>query len=91
MVLVEASKVLDEAQFVKANEIHSEVSIIQVWYGGVEVRVFEVDLHNEWREVEVWSISDDRGRPVGVMKIEELMEQHFEIIKESFEAVEEDL
>lgn len=59
---------------------------VQVWYGGTTVNLYATDTRETWDERNVWSISDEKGRPVSKTKIEEHMEMHFELMKESFEA-----
>lgn len=86
MVRVSPVEVLDEAEYVSANQVHSEMGVVQVWYGGTQVRVFEVDHAEQWFEVDVWSISDEKGRAVDQDMIEGKMVEHFQVIAESMEA-----
>jgi hypothetical protein len=83
IAIVEA---IDGAQLVKA-EVITGIQYIQVWHGGTQVSVFcpETQYHDTWSEVTVWSISDDKGRPVEEEKIVKHMKMHFERVRESLE------
>ena len=79
---VQSGEVLDEAELVKSTRIGGESWIVQIWYGGTQVRVFAVKWDGTWEEVEVWSISDDRGRPVDQYEIEAAMKRHRDVYVE---------
>lgn len=76
MALVEAVRVLDEAEYVQTyNDSHFR-TFIQVWHGGTQVRVFTPRSKGEWEELTVWTISTEKGKPVDQEKIAEHMDMH---------------
>lgn len=76
---------LDEATYVRVKTICG-IQYLQAWYGGTQVRVFvDSGAVGSLAEVTVWSVSDDRGRPVDRETIEEHMEMHFGLVEESAE------
>ena len=79
---VSSAKVLDEAEFVKSTTIDGDSWIVQVWYGGTTVRVFAVEWDGTWKETGVWSISDEKGRPVDQYEIEAAMKRHRDVMVE---------
>lgn len=85
MTSVKVADAFDRAQFVRAKEI-AGWQYVQVWYGGTTVRVFAVENQEDGsvEEQEPWSVSDDKGRPVDQLTIDEHMEQHFSLIEEGW-------
>lgn len=73
---VDIVEALDGAEAVRA-ERSGVVAVVQVWYGGTQVRVFTADASGSFEEVSLWTMSDGKGRAVSEEKILDHMEYHF--------------
>lgn len=86
MTEIDPVRTIDGAELVKAEWI-SGMQIIQAWYGGTQVRVINLDAYGigTWAETEIWTLSDEEGKPVSQDEIEHHMAMTFENIREEME------
>ena len=64
--------VLDEAQYITTYNSGGALTELVAWYGGVTYNVYQFDeRHGELAEIDVFSASDDKGRPLSQEKAEE--------------------
>lgn len=71
MVEVDIEDAIDEAEYVKVSSEFGQV--VQVWYGGTQVRVFSV-VDGVWNEVTIWTAMDEIGEPLPKEEYVEMME-----------------
>ena len=71
---------LDEAKLVRVWDIGS-VAIVQAWFGGTTVNVFEV-TETGMAETDVWTLQDSKGRAPEIDEVEQHMEMTMEIAYE---------
>lgn len=75
-------RALDGAKLVRVKD-YTVHSYVQAWHGGTQVNIYQCD-DNGWRELTVWSLSDEEGKPVSREEIDEHMEKHWELLEEDF-------
>lgn len=82
-------RALDEVQLVKTTEVGG-LDHILCWYGGTQVLVWVVS-EDEWINIDLFSISDGKGRPLSRDQMSVQMEQYICVIEESFDPDGEEL
>jgi len=56
-----------------------------VWHGGTTVNVYTpLPEMGQWQEIDCWSMSDEKGRPVERWEIEEQMAIHESVYREEW-------
>lgn len=81
MTIESPSEVLNSVEEIQARTIGGTV-LVQIWYGGVHVNVFEIVATDEWREVDYWTMTDDRGRAPEKDDVQVQMRMHFGVYEE---------
>lgn len=78
-VMANFESALDGAKAVVAEYRGDETTVIIAWHGGTTFNVYNV-YDGDINEIDVFSLSDDKGRPVdyntAVEHMEEYMEKH---------------
>jgi len=83
MADVDIVRAVDGAELVKSEQIGGHTFVI-VWQGGTTFTVYSTGTGSPhtWHEIDVFTVYDDEGFPVGGNEAAKHMAMHFEQVRE---------